>query len=118
MRCLILGGLSALLLSAVTTPAVLAQSNTTNPALNNNDSDYLIKPFNLAYMAYQGFFKEQGIPSAAGLINAYNLRKIKAEDIVAKAVETNRLPSTALSDEDYIKAVDQQLQQLRWDNQD
>ncbi|MFB2893519.1 hypothetical protein ACE1CI_11455 [Aerosakkonemataceae cyanobacterium BLCC-F50] len=113
MKHLIFGGLSVLLLSAMSSPAVLAQTNTQNSVVNNEDSQYSISPFNLVSMAYQGFFKEQGVPSAGALINAYNFGNVKARDIVAGAVKTDRLPAQILNDRDYITAVDWQLQTLR-----
>ncbi|MFB2935824.1 hypothetical protein ACE1B6_11280 [Aerosakkonemataceae cyanobacterium BLCC-F154] len=117
MKNLIFGGLSVLLLSAIASPTVLAQTNTRYPVVNNEDSRYLISPFDLVSMAYQGFFKNQGVPSAGALINAYALGDVEARDVVNSAVQTDRLPVRALNDRDYIKAVEWQLDSLRNFNQ-
>lgn len=113
MKNLIFGGLSVLLLSTVASPAVLAQTNIRYPVVNNQDSRYLISPFDIVSMAYQGFFERQGVPSATGLINAYTSGDVEAKDVVYSAVQTNRLPARVLNNEDYINAVDSQLQALR-----
>jgi opacity protein-like surface antigen len=116
MKRLIFGGLSVLLLSTVASPAVLAQPNIQpqRSTLNNSQSsDYLIEPFQLTYMAYQGFFEDQGIPSFNGLVDAYLQGDVEARDIVASAVQTDRLPAEALNDDSYINAVDWQLRTLR-----
>ncbi|MFB2877085.1 hypothetical protein [Floridanema aerugineum] len=117
MKYLVLGGLSALLLSATSTPGVMAQSNTPNSVVNTRESEALIEPFQLVYMAYQGYFEEQGIPSYTGLIQAYNFGQVDARDIVSSAVQANRIPAQILNDESYINAVDNFLSDLRNEGQ-
>jgi hypothetical protein len=63
-------------------------------------------------MAYQGFFKDQGIPSGESLLVAYQTQSISAEDIVKGAVDSRRLPASALDDSNYIAAVKNQLNGL------
>ncbi|MBD2181178.1 hypothetical protein H6S82_28695 [Planktothrix sp. FACHB-1355] len=115
MKRLIIGGLSVVLLSAVAAPAVRAESPTDNPASSSSTPtvpSFELQPFNLVYMAYQGYFEEQGIPSAQGLISAYRTGTVDAEDIVESAVKANRLPSSVMADDDYLNAVELQLRSL------
>lgn len=113
MRNLIIGGLSLMLVSGVAAPAVLAESRQNSPEMRSNTSTSdQIAPFNLVYMAYQGYFKDQGIPSAQALIYGYRTGDINARDLVSGAIRANRLPSATLADDDYLSAVDNQLNNL------
>lgn len=109
MKRLILAGLSVLLVSAGATPAVKAETTALNPAVAGNTSLHQTRPFNLVYLAYQGYFRDQGIPSYSALIAAYRSGKISALDLVEAAVKTNRVPSSVLQDRGYISAVETQL---------
>jgi hypothetical protein len=114
MKRLIMGGLSVLLLSGIAAPAVLAQQSTAaRPNPLGSNYTYRIEPFNLAYMAYQGYFKEQGIPSCQGLISAYETGEVEAEDIIKQAIATNRIPAELANDEGYRLAVDRMLFDLK-----
>ncbi len=118
MKNLIIGTLSVMLVSGVAAPAVLAESpqNVPNMRSNTSTSDYQISPFDLVYMAYQGYFKNQGIPSAQALIYGYRTGDIDARDLVSSAVRANRLSSEMLADDDYLSAVDNQLNNLNDNN--
>ena len=54
-----------------------------------------IEPFNLVHRAYSGHFSD-----------------ICAEDLVKTAIEQERLPQDTLNDEEYLQAVEFQLQTL------
>jgi hypothetical protein len=71
-----------------------------------------ITPFNLTYIAYQGYFKNQGISSAGGLIDAIVSKKIVAQDLIRAAVKTNQLPVQTLADRDYISNLENQMKEL------
>jgi hypothetical protein len=71
-----------------------------------------ITPFDLTYIAYQGYFKDQGIPSAGGLIDAIVSKKIVAQDLIRAAVKINQLPIQTLDDRDYISNLESQMQGL------
>jgi hypothetical protein len=71
-----------------------------------------ITPFNLTYIAYQGYFKDQGIPSAGGLIDAIVSKKIVAQDLIRAAVKTNQLTVKTLGDRDYISNLEGQMKGL------
>jgi hypothetical protein len=115
MKRFMLAGFSILLVSATTTSAVTAETTATNSAALGSAPDYLnsqITPFNLVSLAYRGYLRSQGIPSYSLFLSAYRMGSIRAEDIVSSAVEANRLPADALTDRDYLKAVETQLDNL------
>jgi hypothetical protein len=116
MRRSISGLLTTLVLFAASLPsAVQAQTTSTAPislspnAVNEPKVNQL-RPFNLAYLAYQGYLKDQGIPSNAALISAVASGRITAEDIIQAAVKTNRLPERMLKDQGYRNNLEDQLQ--------
>ncbi len=118
MRHLIVGSLSLLLMAAVTAPTIQAQPPVAvGPAEAGVVPSYVQQttPVNLVYLAYRGYFKNQGIPSYSGLIGAYQFGKISAQDLVQVAVEANRVSAEVLSDSGYLNAVEQELRDLQND---
>lgn len=108
--------LTTLLLSAAILPTA-AQAQTTksaqtslNPYTASQPFANQPKPFNLAYLAYQGFLEDQGIPSNGALIEAIASGRITAQDIIQSAVKANRLPEQILSDRGYRQNLETQLQ--------
>ncbi len=114
MKSLIFGTLFLLLMSAATAPAVRAETTAANPAVSGSiPSDVThITPFNLVMLAYQGYFREQGIPSYGALIVAHQAGRISAEDLVQSAIRANRVPSQILNNQGYLNAVKFKLQRL------
>lgn len=116
MRRLVFGSLSFFLVAAASMPAVRAEAPNQNPSRtpvpNTPASQQKTEPFNLVGLAYQGYFEDQGIPSAQTLITAYRSGDISAEDVVKSAIQANRLSPDVLNDADYIGAVDSQLRAL------
>lgn len=103
MKRIISVSLSFFLLASLSAPAL---------AFDTPYSQGKIAPFNLVGLAYQGFFEEQGIPSAEALFSAYRRGEISAEDVVKGAIQANRLSSELLKDSNYISAVNSQLEAL------
>lgn len=136
MRNLVFGTLSLLLMSTAMSPALKAQEtmpsnstdrgNTSVPTIrqqeempnnstqmgNTSNSAVMTTPFNLAYKAYQGAFADQGIPSYDAFLTGYRTGEFSAKDVVKSAVDANRLSSQLLSDQEYIDAVDAQIEDL------
>ncbi|MBD0345192.1 MAG: hypothetical protein ICV63_10295 [Coleofasciculus sp. Co-bin14] len=116
MKRLILGSLSVLLLASLSAPALQAQSPSDNPssypAADPPISNDKLTPFTLVRLAYQGFLKDQGIPSGEGLLDAYQNRDISAKKLIESAIQAKRLPAEALNDSDYLVDVDSQLSAL------
>jgi hypothetical protein len=108
--------LTTLLFSAAILPAgVNAQGTKTpqtsfNPYIANQSSANQLSPFNLAYLAYQGYLKVEGIPNSGELIDAFRSGTITAQDVMQAAVKANRLPPQALNDQGYRSALEGQLQ--------
>lgn len=71
-----------------------------------------LSPFNLAYMAYQGWFVEENVPAASQLIRDYRVGRITALDVAQAAVKTNLLSAETLQDTSYLASLDNQLKGL------
>jgi hypothetical protein len=136
MRSLVFGTLSLLMMSAAISPVLRAQEtnpsnstdrgNTSIPTLrqqegmpnnstqtgNTSNSARRTTPFDLAYKAYHGDFSEQGIPGYDAFLTDYRAGEFSAKDVVRSAVKANQLDPQLLSDQEYIDAVEAQLQDL------
>ncbi|MEH2110048.1 hypothetical protein [Nostoc sp.] len=77
----------------------------------NTDAKYL-QPFNIAFLAYQGYLKEQGIPSGGTLLFRYQSGSLTAKDVVQAAVRANKVPAQVLNDPSYLNTVDLQMTSL------
>lgn len=71
-----------------------------------------LSPFHLVFLAYQGHFRSQGIPSYDALVKAYRWGKLRPQDLVQVAIQANRLPAEALNDVGYLGIVEANLQAL------
>ncbi|MEH1871106.1 hypothetical protein [Nostoc sp.] len=71
-----------------------------------------LKPFDAAFLAYQGNLKAQGIPSGSALVSQYQTGSLTALDVVKAAVNAKKLPAEALNDTDYLNAVQSQMTSL------
>ncbi|MEH2346960.1 MAG: hypothetical protein V7K55_02970 [Nostoc sp.] len=115
---------SALIFASITlVPGIaVAQVATNNSsetiAINSNslpsNSTYInyFQPFNLVTFAYQGGLKQHGIPSGETLVFETQNRNIMAKDLVKAAVNADKLPSQLLNDQNYLSAVNLQLNAL------
>jgi hypothetical protein len=116
MRYFISALTTTILLSVAVFPAV-AQAQDAVPTASptvalGSPTAIALRPFNLAYLAYQGYLKDQGIPSNGELINAVNSGNITAQDLIQAAVKANRLSEQTLSDRSYRHHLQVQLQAL------
>jgi hypothetical protein len=112
MKRFILGGLSLLMLSAVAAPAVQAQATSEAPPANAEVLGMAVTPFNLVFLAYQGFFESEGIPKYDGLISGYQSGRVKPEDLVKVGISMRRLSPDTLNNRGYLRAVENQLNSL------
>ena len=90
--------------------------NPNNLGSNATNSSY-IQPFNLVYLAYQGGFKQQGIPSGGNFLFEGRNGNITPKDLVKAAINANKLPAQFLNNQDYISAVRSELGTLTGDFQ-
>ncbi|WP_392482137.1 hypothetical protein [Nostoc sp. C110] len=115
---------SALIFASITLVPGIAvaqtatNNNTETIAINSNNlpgnsiSVNYLQPFNLVTFAYQGGLKQHGIPSGEMLVFETQKRNIIANDLVKAAVNADKLPSKALNDQNYLSAVNSQLNAL------
>ena len=107
MRSLIISTLSALALSSLAAPAFANEVATTSTSAASINK---ITPFALITSAYQGRFKNQGIPSNAVFLTKVRSNQITAETLVEAAIANRRLESDAISDQAYLSHVDSLLE--------
>lgn len=86
-----------------------------NTAINSNNIpnhstkvSYL-QPFNMAFLAYEGGLKAEGVPSGSVLISEYQTGNLSTLDIVKAAVRANKVSTDVLTNQDYLSAVESQL---------
>ncbi|MEH1911124.1 MAG: hypothetical protein V7L05_02205 [Nostoc sp.] len=114
---------SALIFASITlvpgiAGAQIATTNNSEIAINSNNlsrnstSLSYLQPFNLVSFAYQGGLKQHGIPSGETLVFETQNKKIIAKDLVKAAVNADKLPSQVLNDQNYLSAVNLQLNAL------
>ncbi|MDZ8086098.1 MAG: hypothetical protein RMY16_11125 [Nostoc sp. DedQUE12b] len=85
--------------------------NSNNLSTNSTSVNYL-QPLNLVTFAYQGGLQQHGIPSGEALVLKTLNRNIAAKDLVKAAVNANKLPSQVLNDQNYLSAVNLELNVL------
>ncbi len=118
MKRLLLLGLSAIVAASTVISPATAQMTGVDTSFPDKSAalGMDVTPFNLVFLAYQGFFESEGISMAASLINGYDAGKITAKDLVEAAIKMNRLPTAALTNRNYLSAVTRQLQALSEDS--
>jgi hypothetical protein len=75
-----------------------------------------VTPFNLVFLAFQGFFASEGIPSSQGLQDAYRNGTVNPQTLVKAAISMNRLPASSIDDKTYLDKVKSQLDDLARNN--
>lgn len=80
-----------------------------NPNIDRNQI-VNIQPFDLVYLAYQGYFQEEGIPSYEAFRTAIKNGQVTATTLIESAIEKGRLYPDALNKQDYVNAVEGQLE--------
>ncbi|MGH2414791.1 MAG: hypothetical protein ACRDEA_14100, partial [Microcystaceae cyanobacterium] len=106
---------AAILPAAAYAQTIGADQTSFNPQVASQHAASQVSPFNLAYLAYRGYLKDQGIPSNEALINAIAARTIAAQDLMQAAVKANRLPEQTLTDQGYRSALEDELNGLAQD---
>ncbi|AFY99755.1 hypothetical protein [Calothrix sp. PCC 6303] len=113
MKRLITASLSVMLLFIATVNPAQAQSRhekmlDASQTLQNS-SPVQLTPFRLVYLAYQGYLKNQGIPSYGTFISASHQMNVHGKNLVEAGIKANLLPAATLSNQEYINSVDTQL---------
>ncbi|MBW4519833.1 MAG: hypothetical protein KME16_09065 [Scytolyngbya sp. HA4215-MV1] len=102
----------AILPTAVSAQTTEAAPTSFNPYVPTQASVNPVSPFNLTYLAYQGYLIEQGIPSNSALVDAIAAGTVTAQDLMQAAVKANQISEQTLTDRDYRSALTDQLQGL------
>lgn len=110
MNRLLVASLSTLVLT-LAAPAHSQEISAVNQNLYRNPIE--VTPFNLVEHGYQGYFKEQGIPSNAAFLTAIRSGKVKAEDLVKSAIARGRLSPLTLNNQSYLDAVRLQIDNIQ-----
>lgn len=92
-----------------------SEKNSSQPINTDINTNNQLKPFDLVVLAYRGYLKQEGIPSASALISGYETGSISAKALVNAAVKGNRLPAQFLNDKSYINVVEWELMSLSRD---
>jgi len=71
-----------------------------------------IGPVDLALLAYQGYLRDQGIPSAGALLADYADGRITAQAIVKAAITAHRLSESTLNNQSYLNLLNDTLIEL------
>lgn len=119
MKRAFVGSLTAVLLSAGMAPVAMAETVTEVDSSFPAAAESVrmdVTPFNLVFLAYQGFFESEGVPMASALISWYESGRIEAEDLVNIAIGMNRLSPDTINNEMYLDAVEFQLDSLGRNN--
>jgi hypothetical protein len=112
MKRFILGGLSVLLLSAAVVPAAQAEMAPATPPANADTIGMAVTPFNLVFLAYHGFFEDEGISKYNTLISDYQVGRVTAQNLIQVGITMRRLAPDTLMNRAYVNSVERQLQSL------
>jgi hypothetical protein len=85
----------------------------TTAAIGNNVVNPKLTPFTLVSLAYQGEYRNQGIPGFGSFRSAVTGTTITAKDLVKAAIDANQLTPDTQTDRGYLNAVEQQLSSTR-----
>jgi hypothetical protein len=112
MKRLIAAVLSTLVIAG-SPSAVKAQSNSVDSSASNlvtlSNVDSQLTPVDLAFFAYRGYLKDQGIPSGQLLAAELEAGNVSAKDIVQAAIKAHRLSEQMLTDPGYLNSLESAL---------
>ncbi|MEO1374174.1 MAG: hypothetical protein AAFW70_07625 [Cyanobacteria bacterium J06635_10] len=112
MERLLLATIGTILVATTATPSALANKTAANSNVTQNQVVNNITPFNLVSLAYQGQFKNQGVPGYNLLLSAVRFGEVNGKDLVKHGIDSGRLSPETINNTGYIQAVEFQLQGL------
>ncbi len=101
----------AMLLALVLGVPTATYAETTQPAAVKASTSE-ISAFDLAFLAYRGYLRDQGVPGYGTLTTAHRAGRISAKDVVRAAIKQNRVSEQKLSDRAYLNDIDANLRAL------
>ncbi|EAZ94219.1 hypothetical protein [Crocosphaera chwakensis] len=117
IKYIIASGFSTAMLFNLASPALSSEDVAVNLNLDSNRNYYTttnsLGATSLVQLAYQGFLKNQGIPSHGGLVRSVMSGKVDAETLVTAAIAVGRVSPDTLYDKGYLDLVDLRLQSFR-----
>jgi hypothetical protein len=117
MKRMVLASLPVLFLATIAVMPAQAQISAAEPPTNAETLGMAVTPFNLVFLAYQGFFESEGIPKFASLTQGIEDGSVTPESLIQVAIKMKRLAPATLSDRSYIASVRHQLRSLSMDDQ-
>ncbi|MBF2068004.1 MAG: hypothetical protein IGS39_26845 [Calothrix sp. C42_A2020_038] len=113
MKRLIAVSISVFILFAANNPANAQTRHgkevSVSPTVQQNTSSRRLTPFHLVSLSYQGYLKNQGIPSYGSFVSEYHQSYFDARELVKAGIRANLLPADALTNQAYINAVSCEL---------
>ena len=88
----------------------------TAPSNTSNNTSPNLTPFHLVFLSYQGYLKNQGIPSYGTFLSKYQQMDIHGRNLVKAGIEARLLPADTLNNQQYVNAVDSQLSAFNTEN--
>lgn len=117
IKHILASGFSTVMLMNLAFPALSSEDVVINLNSNSNRNYQTatndLGPTHLVGLAYQGSFKNQGIPSHGGLVRSVISGKVNAETLVTAAIADGRISPDTLSDKGYLDLVNLRLQSFR-----
>ena len=86
--------------------AQTVENNAIIPNSTQGISRRYLSPVNLVFLAYRGYFKQQGIPSYDAFKTALRSGKVNARDIIESAVSSDYLSPDILDSQRYLHSVE------------
>ncbi|BAU10397.1 hypothetical protein LEP3755_08810 [Leptolyngbya sp. NIES-3755] len=101
-----------LLLMSVLLPVSIAKAEPI-AATTSTVTTPLMSPYNVVFMAYQGYFREQGLRGYGAFADGCNQGTLTATDVVKAAIQANRLPESILNDRGFMSAIDANMKSFK-----
>ncbi|MBW4419972.1 MAG: hypothetical protein KME13_12185 [Myxacorys californica WJT36-NPBG1] len=111
-RILTLGSL-LLLLVGFSVPMARAESTIANFTAGSNSAIPSMTPYDVVFLAYQGYFRNQGLRGYGAFADGCNQGKLTAQDVVEAAIKANQLPRTIVNNRGFMNAVDANMKAFK-----
>lgn len=102
-------------MSAIVFTSVIGQSLVSLPALAQAapSNSSRLSPYDVIFLAYQGYFREQGIRGYGAFVEECYQGQLSAKRIVEAAIQAKRLPAETINDLAYIQSINSNLLSLK-----
>ncbi|MBW4542449.1 MAG: hypothetical protein KME43_25435 [Myxacorys chilensis ATA2-1-KO14] len=111
-RILTLGSL-LLMLVGFSVPMARSESTIANLTAGSNSAIPSMTPYDVVFLAYQGYFRNQGLRGYGAFADGCNQGKLTAQDVVEAAIKANQLPKTIVNNRGFMNAVDANMKAFK-----